>query len=118
MPADNQWLEVDLGSPGAGQLGEPELGAGYAKSFQIQTSNDNNTWTTIYSTTTGTGGNQTSAVNGSGRCVRMYGQTRATTSGFSLYEMQVNGLAAAGLQHGQRRAGQAGHVLVERERDR
>jgi len=34
------------------------------------------TWTTIYSTTTGTGGTQTLAVSGSGRYIRMYGTTR------------------------------------------
>ena len=33
--------------------------AAYAKAFQIQTSTDGSTWTTIYSTTAGTGGTQT-----------------------------------------------------------
>lgn len=91
MPADNQWLMVDLGY--TAQISSVSLSwaADYAKSFLIQTSNDNYSWTTIYSTTSGTGGTQTLSVNGSGRFVRMYGQTRATTSGFSLYDMQVSG---------------------------
>jgi hypothetical protein len=62
----------------------------YAKSFQIQTSNDAATWTSIYSTTTGTGGVQTLAVNGSGRYVRMYGTVRATAYGYSLWELGIN----------------------------
>ena len=36
----------------------------YAKAFQIQTSPDGTNWTTIYSTTTGTGGIQTLNVSG------------------------------------------------------
>ena len=35
-------------------------------------------WTTIYTTTTGTGGTQTLTVTGTGRYVRMYGTARAT----------------------------------------
>jgi hypothetical protein len=58
--------------------------AGYAKSFQIQTSNDAATWTTIYSMTTGTGGTQTLTVAGNGRYVRMYGTARATACGYPL----------------------------------
>jgi beta-glucosidase len=46
---------------------------------------------TIYSTTTGTGGTQTLSVTGSGRYVRMYGTTRATGYGYSLWEFQVYG---------------------------
>jgi hypothetical protein len=57
--------------------------------FQIQTSTDNSTWTTIYSTTTGTGGTQTLNVTGSGRYIRMYGTTRATQYGYSLWEFSV-----------------------------
>ena len=50
----------------------------YGKSFQIQTSTDNATWTSIYTTTTGTGGVQTlSGLTGTGRYVRMYGTVRA-----------------------------------------
>jgi F5/8 type C domain len=56
---------------------------------QIQTSNDNSTWTTIYSATTGTGGTQTLNVAGSGRYIRMYGTARATQYGYSIYEFQV-----------------------------
>src|SRR5207302_1701347 len=63
--------------------------AAYATAFQIQTSNDATTWTSIYSTTTGTGGTQTLNVTGSGRYIRMFGTTRATPYGYSLWEFGV-----------------------------
>ncbi len=89
--SDPQWIQVDLGS--AQSICQVTLNweAAYGKSFQIQTSNDAATWTTIYSTTTGTGGNQTLSVSGSGRYIRMYGTARATQYGYSLWELQVFG---------------------------
>jgi F5/8 type C domain/Beta-1,3-glucanase len=89
--SDPQWLEVDLGSPATISQVTLDWETAYATAFQIQTSNDNATWTTIYSTTTGTGGNQTLTVSGSGRYVRMYGTARATQYGYSLWEFQVYG---------------------------
>ena len=87
--SDPQWLEVDLGSSqNICQVGL-DWEAAYAKAFQIQVSADNTNWTTIYSTTTGTGGNQTLSVSGTGRYIRMYGTARATPYGYSLWEFQV-----------------------------
>ncbi|MER6533791.1 beta-1,3-glucanase family protein [Streptomyces sp900105755] len=89
--ADPQWLQVDLGS--VQQLSSVTLNweAAYAKAFQIQTSTDAATWTTVYSTTTATGGTQNLAVTGSGRYVRLYGTVRGTPYGYSLWEFQVYG---------------------------
>ena len=64
--------------------------AAYARAFQLQTSADGATWTTIYSTTTGTGGTQSLTVSGSGRYLRMYGTARGTAYGYSLWELAVN----------------------------
>jgi hypothetical protein len=89
--SDPQWLQVDLGATHAISKVELNWEAAYAKAFQIQTSNDGTTWTTIYSTTTGTGGVQDLTVAGSGRYVRMNGTQRATAYGYSLYEFQVYG---------------------------
>ena len=90
--SDPQWLEVDLGSQqqicSVGILWE----AAYATAFQIQVSNDNSTWTTVYSTTTGTGGNQTFTVSATARYIRMYGTARATQFGYSIFEFDVYGL--------------------------
>ncbi|BBA97537.1 putative secreted protein [Actinacidiphila reveromycinica] len=89
--ADPQWLEVDLGS--AQSIGQVRLDweTAYAKAFKIQTSANGTDWTDVYSTTTGTGGDQTLPVNGSGRYVRVYGSQRATQYGYSLWEFQVYG---------------------------
>jgi Carbohydrate binding module (family 6)/F5/8 type C domain/Ricin-type beta-trefoil lectin domain/Putative Ig domain len=87
--ADPQWLEVDLGSTQSVCQVTLNWEAAYAKAFQIQTSTDNSTWTTIYSTTTGTGGTQTLNVTGTGRYIRVYGTARATQYGYSLWEFQV-----------------------------
>ncbi|NJP45096.1 family 16 glycosylhydrolase [Streptomyces sp. PRB2-1] len=89
--SDPQWLQVDLGASHTISQVKLNWEAAYAKAFQIQTSNDGTNWTTIYSTTAGTGGNQTLNVSGSGRYVRMYGTQRATQYGYSLYEFQVFG---------------------------
>ena len=90
--SDPQWLEVDLGSEqnicSIGILWE----AAYATAFQIQVSNDNTNWTTVYSTTTGTGGNQTFSISTTARYVRMYGTARATQFGYSIFEFDVYGL--------------------------
>ena len=90
--SDPQWLEADLGSQqqicGVGILWE----AAYATAFQIQVSNDNSAWTTIYSTTTGTGGNESFTVSATARYIRMYGTARATQFGYSIFEFDVYGL--------------------------
>ncbi len=79
--SDPQWLEVDLGSTQSICKVVLNWEAAYATAFQIQTSADGSTWTTIYSTTTGTGGAQALTVSGSGRYIRMYGTARATPYG-------------------------------------
>ncbi len=94
--SDPQWLEVDLGSTQSICQVTIYWETAYAKAFQIQTSNDNSTWTTIYSTTTSTGGTQTLNVTGSGRYIRMYGTVRATQYGYSIYEFQVYGATSGG----------------------
>ena len=87
--SDPQWLEVDLGSTQSICQVTLDWETAYATAFQIQTSTDNSTWTTIYATTTGTGGDQTLSVSGTGRYIRMYGTVRATQWGYSLWEFQV-----------------------------
>ena len=94
--SDPQWLQVDLGSSASITQVVLQWEAAYAKAFQIQTSTDGTNWTTIYSTTTGTGGTQTLNVTGSGRYIRMYGTVRATQYGYSLWEFQVYGSLAGG----------------------
>jgi hypothetical protein len=94
--SDPQWLEVDLGSSASVTQVVLQWEAAYATAFQIQTSPDGTNWTTIYSTTTGTGGTQTLNVTGTGRYVRMFGTARATAYGYSLWEFQVYGSLSGG----------------------
>jgi fibronectin type 3 domain-containing protein len=89
--SDPQWLQVDLGATHTIAQVILNWESAYAKAFQIQTSTDGTNWTTIYSTTTGTGGTQTIPVTGTGRYVRMYGTQRATQYGYSLWEFQIYG---------------------------
>jgi hypothetical protein len=86
--SDPQWLEVDLVQTMTVCQVTLDWEAAYATAFQIQTSNDDSSWTTIYSTTTGTGGDQTLSLSGAGRYIRMYGTARATQYGYSLWEFQ------------------------------
>ncbi len=53
--SDPQWLEVDLGSTKNICQLVLHWETAYGKAFQIQTSNDSSTWTSIFSTTSGTG---------------------------------------------------------------
>jgi glucose/arabinose dehydrogenase len=89
--SDPQWLQVDLGSPATVSRVVLQWEAAYATAFQIQVSADGTAWTSIYSTTTGTGGTQSLTVNGTGRFVRVLGTARATAFGYSLWEFQVYG---------------------------
>ena len=92
--SDPQWLQVDLGVPASISQVVLRWETAYAKSFMIQTSLDAHSWTTLYSTADGAGGTQTLDVTGSGRYVRMYGTSRATGYGYSLWEFQVYGVSA------------------------
>jgi hypothetical protein len=89
--SDPQWLQVDLGATHTISKVALNWEAAYASAYQIQTSTNGTSWTTIYSTTTSTGGNQTLNVSGSGRYVRVNGTARATPYGYSLWEFQVFG---------------------------
>jgi F5/8 type C domain/Beta-1,3-glucanase len=87
--SDPQWLRVDLGTSQTICEVTLDWEAAYATAFQIQTSPDGSAWTTIYATTTGTGGMQTLPVSGTGRYIRMNGTARATPYGYSLWEFGV-----------------------------
>ncbi|HTU72642.1 MAG TPA: glycoside hydrolase family 3 C-terminal domain-containing protein [Trebonia sp.] len=90
--SDPQWLEVDLGAPQQICSIGISWEAAYATAFSIQVSSDNSSWTTIYSTTTGTGGNETFPESVTARYVRMNGTVRATQFGYSIFEFDVYGL--------------------------
>jgi hypothetical protein len=89
--ADPQWLQVDLGATATINRVTINWEAAYAKAYQIQVSANGSAWTSVYSTTSGAGGNQALTVAGSGRYVRLYTTQRATAYGVSVWEFQVFG---------------------------
>ena len=89
--SDPQWIAVDLGAIHTIREVTLYWENAHATAFQLQTSDNGTTWTTIYSTAIGNGGEQMIGVNGTGRYVRMYGTQRNTQYGYSLFEFQVFG---------------------------
>ncbi|GAA1864484.1 hypothetical protein GCM10009687_34740 [Asanoa iriomotensis] len=89
--ADPQWIQVDLGAPAAIERVVLKWERAFGKAYEIQVSPDANTWTSVYQTTTGAGGTETHTLNTTGRFVRMYGTTRSSGYGYSLFEFQVFG---------------------------
>ena len=92
--ADPQWIQVDLGASATLSRVVLRWETAYGRAFEIRTATaPGGPWTTVHSTSTGTGGTQTLAVTGTGRYVRMYGTQRGTGYGYSLWEFQVYGTA-------------------------
>ncbi|MEU3457358.1 discoidin domain-containing protein [Micromonospora sp. NPDC006766] len=89
--SDPQWLSVDFGGVATVNRVVLNWEAAYATGYRLETSNDGNTWTSIYSTTTGRGGVEQLTVAGTGRYLRFNGTARATGYGYSLWEFQVYG---------------------------
>ncbi|MBO6015662.1 MAG: discoidin domain-containing protein [Lachnospiraceae bacterium] len=90
--ADNQNFVVDLGSNYTVSSVKIAWEAAYASQYQIQVSTDRNTWTTVYENYNAKGGTQTINFSArSARYVKVYCIKRATSYGFSFYEMEVYG---------------------------
>ena len=87
--SDPQWIQVDLGATRSISRVVLRWEAAYGKAYQIQVSNDGNTWSNAYSTTSGDGGFDEIDLNVSARYVRMNGTERATTYGYSLWEFGI-----------------------------
>src|SRR5689334_16117290 len=93
--ADPQWLQVDLGSSQTVAQVTMHWETARAATFKIQMSPDGNAWTDATPVTTAIDGTQNLALAATGRYVRMYGLTRNTPYGYSLWEFQVFGGSAA-----------------------
>jgi len=88
--SDPQWIAVDLGAQR--QISEIRLSweRAYATAYRVQVSADGRTWKSVYSTSSGTGGDITiSTGKVTGRYVRMYGTKRSGQYGYSLFEIDV-----------------------------
>lgn len=95
--ADPQWISIDLGAAVSINGVKLNWEVAYAKSYQIQTSNDANSWTTVYTTNDGDGGiDNLSFAATSARYVRMVGTQRATGYGYSLWDFEVYAAGGTG----------------------
>ncbi|WP_339658892.1 PKD domain-containing protein [uncultured Polaribacter sp.] len=90
--SEPEWIYVDLGD--TYKINEVILNweAAYGSAYQIQISNDANTWTTLTSESASDGEIDQFVVSGVGRYIRMFGTSRATVYGFSLFEFEVYGI--------------------------
>src|SRR5947209_9585466 len=97
---DPSWIYVDLGAVAQVHRVRLQWDKSCATAYQLQTSTDHATWTTIFSTTTGKGGvEDRTGLAGSGRYVRMNGTKRCradATHGYSLQEFDVYGTKGGG----------------------
>ncbi|WP_199034433.1 discoidin domain-containing protein [Glycomyces salinus] len=87
--SDRQWIQVDLGQ--RTDFGTVQLvwETAHATAYEIQASDDGQSWTTVHQVTDGDGGADTVDVSASGRYVRVLCTERATAWGYSLYELGV-----------------------------
>jgi hypothetical protein len=95
--ADPQWIYVDLGSSTSINRVKITWENAYGKDYQIQTSPDAGTWTTIKTVTGNTAlVNDNTGLTGTGRYVRIYGTARGTGYGYSIFELEVYGGGVSG----------------------
>ncbi|GAA2609724.1 penicillin acylase family protein [Paractinoplanes durhamensis] len=88
--ADNQTLTVDLGASKTVARAVIRWESAYATAYKIETSANGTTWTQAAAVTGGNGGLDTVTFPAAtGRYLRLTGQTRATSYGFSIYELEA-----------------------------
>ncbi len=93
---DPQWMSVDLGASYSITSVKITWEAAYASAYLVQISADGNNWTDLKSITGNTAlVNNHTGLSGTGRYIRIYGTARGTTYGYSIYELEVYGTAAA-----------------------
>jgi hypothetical protein len=94
---DPQWIRVNLGASHTITRVKLTWASEYADGYQIQLSPDGSAWSTVFTATAGTstagdGGVDDMPVTGSATWVRVLGNHRATSGGYSLYDFAVYGI--------------------------
>ncbi|HEX6683011.1 MAG TPA: discoidin domain-containing protein, partial [Candidatus Limnocylindrales bacterium] len=85
--------QVDLGASYSISRVRLVWEAAYGSAYQIQTSSDGTIWSTARSVTGGNGGeDDNTGLTATGRYVRIFGTTRATGWGYSLFTFEVYGV--------------------------
>lgn len=89
--SSEQWIYVDLEERKSIKSIVVEWEAAYASSFQIQTSDDEQSWTTVYENYDGDGGTSRIALNEavSARFVKLYVFEKGTPFRYSLREFEI-----------------------------
>ncbi|MBC7450521.1 MAG: discoidin domain-containing protein, partial [Cytophagales bacterium] len=94
VSADPQWITVDLQQTYSINRVKILWEGAYGKDYKIQTSNTNNgtDWADIKTVTGNTTlNNDWTGLSGSGRYLRVYGTSRGTGWGYSIFELEVYG---------------------------
>jgi beta-mannanase len=95
--SDPQWITVDLGGSYNVNRVKITWEAAYAVNYQVQFSTNNSTWTTARTITNNCSlVNDHAGISGTARYVRIYGTTRATQYGYSIYALEVYGTLSGG----------------------
>lgn len=89
--SDDQWIAVDLGKEAYVNSVNIVWENAYASLYDVQTSADGKQWTTV-KTVAGGGGVEQTIVGASARHIRIACRSRATTYGYSMWELQVLGV--------------------------
>ena len=90
--SDPQWISIDLGAQYNMNAVTIIWEAAYSSEYKIEVSDVQTNWTQVYYTSSGNGG--TDNINFSliaGRYIRLYGMSRGTGWGHSVYEIEVYG---------------------------
>jgi hypothetical protein len=90
--SDPQWIRVDLGQPAA--IGRVKLSweAAHAKAYRIEVSDDGTTFSSVKEVANGDGAtDDLTGLQAHGRYLRLVGTQRATSYGYSLWELEVYG---------------------------
>ena len=96
--SDPQVLVIDLGTPFFVTDIILHWEAAYAKEYYIRIADDTGPWVDVQHVTAGDGGMDRITVGGNARKIMMLGVQRATSYGYSLYEVEVHGGTATGAQ--------------------
>ncbi|MDR7274280.1 discoidin domain-containing protein [Catenuloplanes atrovinosus] len=88
--ADPQWIQVDLGQTWAVTTVDIFWEHAYATAYRVDLSTDGLAWKTVYTTSSGTGGEAIVQAGGAAaRYVRVWGTARNGQYGYSILELRV-----------------------------
>jgi chitinase len=95
--SDNQWIRVDLGTTYNVNRVKISWENAYATSYRIEISSDGTNWSAVRNVTKSSpSADDFGSLTATGRYLRIYGVTRGTSYGFSIWEIEAYGTPAGG----------------------